>query len=253
MDDAKKVRLLLLMVLFLSAVCSVCLALATYTHITGELPFDLEAHYKFRDETYAAKEKVIQAAELPIRENSIDEVTLRKLHAEMIEKEKDLNAKEERLKETEALVDTILANADTLKSDTMKVLAELKETKEQNKKDFKRMSDDLEAQKKKFEEEMKFVDTSIVRKVAQTLESMQPLTSMIMLNDLDIKESARLLNAMDKDKRAKILSQMIEVQEVSGMKLSIKDRINFRKRANDIIKELRVLKEAPTPQKEENE
>ena len=100
---------------------------------------------------------------------------------------------------------------------------------------------------------MKFVDTSIVRKVAQTLESMQPLTSMIMLNDLDIKESARLLNAMDKDKRAKILSQMIEVQEVSGMKLSIKDRINFRKRANDIIKELRVLKEAPTPQKEENE
>ena len=109
MEDGKKVKLLLLMVLFLSAVCSVCLALATYTHITGELPFDLEAHYKFREETYAAKEKVIQAAELPIRENSIDEVTLRKLHAEMIEKEKELKAKEVRLTETEELVNTILS------------------------------------------------------------------------------------------------------------------------------------------------
>lgn len=253
MDDAKKVRLLLLMVLFLSAVCSLCLALATYTHITGELPFDLEAHYKFRDETYEAREKEIQAAELPIRENSIDEVTLRKLHAEMIEKEKQLNAKEARLEETEQLVNTILINADTLKNDTMKVLEELKETREQKKKEFERMEADLDAKKKKFNEEMKFVDTSIVRKVAQTLESMQPLTSMIMLNDLDVKESARLLNDMDQDKRAKILSQMIEVQEVSGVKLSIQDKIKFRKRANDIIKELRVLKENPSPKKEDNE
>ena len=251
MDDSKKVRLLLLMVLFLSAVCSMCLALATYTHITGELPFDLEAHYKFRDDTYEGEEKVIEAAELPIRENSIDEVTLRKLHLEMLDKEKQIKEKETRLQETEQLVSSILANAESLKAKTVKTLEELKKAKESNDASFKKMTEDLEAKKKKFEEEMKFVDTNIVQKVAQTLESMQPATSMILLNDLDIKEAARLLNAMDKDKRAKVISQMIEVQEVSGVKLSIQDKINFRKKANDIIKELRVLKETPAPQKEE--
>ena len=74
---------------------------------------------------------------------------------------------------------------------------------------------------------------------------MQPLTSMLIINDLEIDEASRLLNAMSKEKRAQVLSQMIEVTQVDGNKLSVSDKINFRRKANEIIRKLRELKVEP--------
>lgn len=245
MDDSKKVRMLLLIVLLLSAVCSLSLALATYTHITGELPFDLEAHYKFRDETYGAEKIEMKAAELPIQENSIDEVTLRTLHEEMKEKEVSLSAREERVAEKEALVKSLLQNVDTSRKKTLEVLEEVKKARADSKKDFEKQKADIAAQKQSFVNSKKLLDTNIVKKISSTLESMQPLTSMLIINDLEVDEASRLLNAMDREKRAQILAQMIEVTEVGGNKLNVSDKINFRRKANEIIRKLRELKVEP--------
>ncbi|MCM8534323.1 MAG: hypothetical protein NE334_00140 [Lentisphaeraceae bacterium] len=245
MDDSKKIRMLLLIVLLLSAVCSLSLALATYTHITGELPFDLEAHAQFRDETYGAAKIELKAAELPIQENSIDEVTLRTLHKEMKEKEQTLISREERVVEKEGLVKSLLLNAETSRKKTVEVLESVKKERADAKKDFEAQKAEIAAQKQSFVDSKKLLDTNIVKKISSTLESMQPLTSMLIINDLEIDEASRLLNAMSKEKRAQVLSQMIEVTQVDGNKLSVSDKINFRRKANEIIRKLRELKVEP--------
>jgi hypothetical protein len=241
MDESKKIRMLLLLVFLLSAVCSMCLGLATYTHITGELPFDLETHYKFRSESYGAREKKMNAAIVPIQEGTIDEITLRKLHNEMKEKEILLNNKEERLLETEELVKSLLASTETARKKTADTLTAINKAREDKKAEFKKMTADLNSDEAALANSLKTVDGDIVKQIAATLEDMKPLTSMIILNDLDLVEASRLLNSMKKEKRAAILSEMIEVTEVNGVRLSVKDKINFRKKANEIIKELRKM------------
>jgi flagellar motility protein MotE (MotC chaperone) len=243
MNETKKVRILLLMMLIMSGVCSMALGLMAYTVVTGELPYDINSYYLFRDETYAGREKEMKAADLPISQGTIDEITLRKLHEELQKKGDALKADEERVSQNKDLVEQLVQQSTAIKTKTEEILENIRKEKESQKNDYEKMNSDLDAKRKDFEDRMSYVDTKIVEKIAATLASMKPQTAMLILNDLEIAESSRMLNKMDKEKQASILSQMIEATEINGVKLSQIDKVSFRRKANEIIAELRKLKE----------
>jgi len=99
--------------------------------------------------------------------------------------------------------------------------------------------------KKAFDESQVNLEEKIIKKIAGTLQLMQASASMIIISDLDVLESARFLNEMPAQKRSEILAQMVTVTELNGKKLSDTDQLSFRLKANEIVKELRKLKENP--------
>ena len=105
MKDSKKVRLLLLMVFLLSALSSACMGIVAYQLATGELPFEIEAQFKFRDEPIKVEEKIILSADVPIKNNKIDEATVHKEYLLFYEQRIKLKEKEQVLLDTQRRIE----------------------------------------------------------------------------------------------------------------------------------------------------
>lgn len=244
MQETKKVRVLLLLMFLSCCLSAFCLGTLAYTMATGQMPFDINIPEQFKSDMPQPQPK-FKAAPLPIEERTPDELTLRELDEEMKEKLMSLDKREMSLKESTEALNQLISNAGDIKKKTEETLEAIKKERKEKVDEVKAEMAKLEMAQKKLEDSQKTLDASIVRKIAGTLSQMRPTTSMILLADLDIKEAARLLNEMTADSRSGILASMIEVTEVDGKKLTTTDKLAFRKKANEIIVELRQLKENP--------
>ena len=242
-EDDKKVKLLSMIVLLLSVVCSLCLGTVTYVMVTKELPFEIQQHFLFDDKNYGPLDDEYKAADIPINASSVDEVTLLKLHDKLKQKEMDLSEKLKNYEQTKGMLDDLNMTSMKIKEETAKKLAEIQQERKDKAAEIKQLMADLDAEREKFDEEKKNVDAAIITKIASTLASMKPSTAMIIINDLDVTESARLLNQMTKEQRSDIIAQMIEITDFGGKTLKDTERLNFRRKANEIILEIRKLKD----------
>jgi hypothetical protein len=246
MKESKKVRLLLLIVFFLSAMCSACMGFVAYQLATGELPFDIEKHYKFRDDPPKEKEDIeMISADVPLKDNKIDEETVRKEYKLFYEQRMKLEAKETALAEREELLEANLELTKTLDTHVHERLSIIKKERvdiEQGNRDAQAKLDKtmLDIQKEK-----QVQDKNIMLTIAKTLSTMESSTAMVLVSDLDSQLAAKLLNVMPAGSRSDILAQMIEAIKIPGYPdpLPASTKTQLRKKANEIIGELRKLKE----------
>lgn len=248
MQESKKVRLLLLMVFLLSAVSSACMGFVAYQLATGELPFDIETYYKFRDDPPVKVEvEEVLSAVVPLRDNKIDEATVQREYKLFYEQRVKLVEKEKKLNNIQNLIDAQIQLAEKMDKDTMDKLTMIKAERED-----KTIADEIaEKTLRQLEKDIKdqkiVQDEKISRTIATTLSEMKPVTAMVLISDLDTVLSAKLLNLMEATRRSEILAEMIQATTIAGYPdpLPTSTRVQLRKKANEIILELRNIKEDP--------
>ncbi len=247
MKDSKKVRLLLLMVFLLSALSSACMGIVAYQLATGELPFEIEAQFKFRDDPPKIEEEVIISADVPIKDNKIDEATVHKEYLLFYEQRIKLKEKEKMLLGTQRLIDENIKTAKLIEQRTIEKLNEIKAERVAQKADQDASLNLIKQAQQKFDNDRVVQEKTISQRIATTLSRMEAVTAMVLISDLDIKTSAKLLNLMQQDSRSKILAQMVEAKKIAGYPepLPLSTKTQLRKKANEIILELRKLKEDP--------
>lgn len=244
MEEKKKVRLLLMLLLLTSCVAAFCLGTLTYTMATGELPYDIEIPKQFKSDMPKVKPKY-KAAEIPIEDQTPDELTLRSLHDELMEKKKKLVDKEDAIKESIKTMEQLVSSASAIEAKTVVALEDIKKARQAKIVDVEVLQKKLDFDIKKFTESKSNLDAKIINRIALTLAEMEARNAMLILSDLDAIETARMLNEMTLQKRSKILEALVSAVEINGKTLTPEDQLSFRKKANEIVLELRKLKEQP--------
>ena len=244
MENSKKVKILLMMLLLTSCVAAFCLGTLTYTFATGEMPFELKALEQFRPDIPEEQPKH-KAAIIPYQVRTPDELTLRELADDFTDRINSLNDREKQIEESKVTMEALIKNAETIRTETVAKLEEIKKEKESKLSEIAAAKKALDDAQKAFDDSQVNLEEKIIKKIAGTLSLMQPTASMVIISDLDVLESARFLNEMDARKRSEILSQMVTVTKLNDKELSNTDQLSFRLKANEIIKELRKLKENP--------
>ena len=245
MEEKKKVKVLLMLLLLTSCVSAFCLGTLAYTMATGELPYDIQIPEKFKSDMPTVQPKY-QAAEIPIEDRTPDELTLRTLHDELQDKKKKLSDKEEQIKESIQTMEQLVSNANDIEAKTTKVLEEIKKERAEKVKEIEEKQKKLDADVAQFVKSQSLLDAKIINRIALTLADMQPRSAMLILSDLDAIETARMLNEMSLQNRSAILEQLVTITELNGKTLTAADQLSFRKKANEIVLELRKLKEKPS-------
>ena len=244
MDNSKKVKMLLVMLMLTSCVAAFCLGTLAYTFATGEMPFDVRALEQFKPDMPVEKPKQ-KAAVIPYQVDSPDEITLRELANDFTDKINSLNEREKQIEESKVTMEALIENAKTIRTETVAKLDEIKVEKKKKTDEIAAAKKSLEDAQKAFDESQVNLEEKIIKKIAGTLSLMQATASMVIISDLDVLESARFLNEMTPQKRSEILSQMITTTKLNDKDLSAADQLSFRLKVNEIIKELRKLKENP--------
>lgn len=244
MENSKKVKMLLLMLMLTSCVAAFCLGILTYTLATGEMPFDIKALEQFKPDIPEEKPKH-KAAVIPYQVRTPDELTLRELADDFTDRINSLNEREKQIEESKVAMEALINNAETIKAETVAKLEEIKKEKVDKLSEIGAAQKALDDAQKAFADSKVNLEKTIIEKIAGTLSLMPSNASMIIISDLDILESARFLNEMTPQKRSEILSQMVTVTTLNEKTLSANDQLSFRLKANEIIKELRKLKENP--------
>lgn len=245
MEENKKVKLLLMMLLLTSCVAAFCLGTLAYTMGTGELPYEIKVPEQFKSDIPKEQPKY-KAAAIPIDESTPDEVTLRSLHDELQEKTKKLSVKESEIQESIKTMEQLVASANDIDAKTQAKLTEILAARKAKVDDIKGLQDKLDLDKKAFIDSQSNLDAKIINRIALTLADMQAENAMIILSDLDAIETARMLNEMTLQKRSDILEELVRVTKINGKTLTPADQLSFRKKANEIVLELRKLKEQPS-------
>lgn len=245
MEENKKVKLLLMMLLLTSCVSAFCLGILAFTMATGELPFDMKIPEQFKSDIPKEQPKY-ETAEIPIEDRTPDELSLRTLHDELLEERKRLALKEQEIGESIKTMEQLVSNANDIDAKTQKVLEDIKAERKKKVDDIVAEQKKLDFEKDAFLKSQALLDKEIVNRIALTLADMQPSSAMVILSDLDAIETARMLNEMNLQNRSAILEQLVTITELNGNKLKPADQLSFRKKANEIVLELRKLKEKPS-------
>ena len=253
-EDKKKVKILLILLLFSSCVAAFSLGAMTYTFATGEIPFDLQVLEQFKPDEPKPQPKY-KTAPMPIEDNAPDELTLRLLHDELQGRTKKLDDREKQINESIEAMNQLVSNSEEVEKRVKDTLAKIKAEKEASLADIKTQEDSLKAKIKAFDADKNLLDQGIVKSIAGTVTLMGREASMIILSDLDVKETARLMRFMTPQKQSEVLETMVSTTELNGKPLNPADQLSFRKKANEIVVELRKLKENiaedPEPIKED--
>ncbi|MCM8541850.1 MAG: hypothetical protein NE328_16395 [Lentisphaeraceae bacterium] len=244
MEEKKKVKILLMLLLLTSCVAAFCLGTLAFTMATGELPFDIKVPEQFLSDI-PKKQPKYKAAEIPIEDRTPDELTLRSLHDELQEKKAKLTDREEDIKESIKTMEQLVSNANDIEAKTSQVLEDIKKERMEKVKEIQDKLDKLQADTKAFKSSQSNLDAQIINRIATVLADMPPASAMLILSDLDAVETARMLNEMQIPNRSAILEQLVTIKELYGKPLSTTDQLSFRKKANEIVLELRKLKEKP--------